>query len=1119
MTARLVSVALSRVTFGLQLLVAGLLLPSLVGESAESPGHFTPLVPLPAPRVVAQAEEHPGGLFAASRIVDGAVATEYASFGKGTDTYLVFDFGQPVLLAAFQHVDRQDVATVEAAQLTFSDQPDLQSVLGTHEVDHVGTRGGTTTSVFAQPITARYVRWQVTQLNPQGHSCAGGGEMRFFTVGDIDTSPVRDVVTLQGVQAVLRDAAGARQPLLVKIQHVYAEPVDVVLKVGDLPPVPTRLQYGEQIVSMQLPASDADRLLPLEMQIDGQTVLQQQSPVPAVRHWELHFLPHSHVDIGFTHVQTDVEQRQWAYLRQAMEFARNTASYPAEARFKWNCEVMWAVDSFLQQASPEERAAFAQAVRDGAIHLDGLYGNELTGLCRPEELMRLVDRAQRLSAELGVTVDAAMISDVPGYTWGVVPALVQSGIKYLSIGPNHVHRIGGTLEQWADRPFYWVSPSGQEKLLCWMAGKAYSWFHQSRVGTLTRNSAPDPFFEYLNELQQDGYPYDMVQIRYSIGIDGVGGDNGPPDQELSEFVKAWNERYVWPQMVISTTSQVMRTFEQRYGKQIPEVRGDFTPYWEDGAASSARETGLTRMAAERLVQAEALWSILAPDQFPAAEFDAAWRDVLLYNEHTWGAHCSISEPDSPFTQSQWKIKQQFALQADERAHTLLRRALERQPQPTTVAAIDVWNTTSWVRTDLVVCETDLPLAGQVVKDLAGNLVPSELTRRGHLAFVAQDVPPHGSRRYLLEAGTPVATGQAKVEGNVLDNGRVRVEVDPNTGTLISLRRAGIDHEFASVANGRGLNDYHYVPGRHATSQHLAQPPRIEALTSNGLTASLGVFAEVPGARQWIAVIRVVDGLDRVDIVNMLDKTEVRAQESVHWGFPFLVPDGAMRIDIPWGVMQPDVDQLPGACKNYLITGRGVDVSNAQVGVTWASLDAPLIEAGDIHVDVTSPFESKAWIQQLGPTQTLFSYAMNNYWETNYKASQEGMTTFRYSLQPHGLYDAAAAARFGLERSQPLVAVPVSPEAAPIDSLLRLDGDPGVIVSSLRPSRDGQAWMVRLFNTSAGPASVEMRWRAPGPPALVHSSPREEKGSVLTGPVTLPPLGILTLRAERTGSTP
>ncbi len=346
----------------------------------------------------------------------------------------------------------------------------------------------------------------------------------------------------------------------------------------------------------------------------------------------------------------------------------------------------------------------------------------------------------------------------------------QSGIKYLSIGPNHVHRIGSTLEQWGDRPFYWVSPSGDERLLCWMAGKAYSWFHGSRVSTLSQESQGDPFFEYLDELVEKDYPYDMVQIRYSIG-----GDNGPPDQALSEFVKSWNEKYVWPRMAISTTSHLMHAFEERYGPQLPEVRGDFTPYWEDGAGSSARETAMTRTASERLVQAEALWAMLAPDKYPDDEFYAAWRDALLYDEHTWGAHCSISQPDSPFTLSQWEIKQAFARNADRRSHDLLEQAFTRSAPPAAEGAeqkadaVDVWNTTSWVRSDLVTLVTETPLSGYVVKDLDGNVVPSMVTRRGQLAFVALNVPPFGARRYLLEPGQPVRQGTAKVEGNVISN--------------------------------------------------------------------------------------------------------------------------------------------------------------------------------------------------------------------------------------------------------------------------------------------------------------------------------------------------------------
>jgi alpha-mannosidase len=86
-------------------------------------------------------------------------------------------------------------------------------------------------------------------------------------------------------------------------------------------------------------------------------------------------------------------------------------------------------------------------------------------------------------------------------------------------------------------------------------------------------------------------------------------------------------------------------------------------------------------------------------------------------------------------------------------------------------------------------------------------------------------------------------------------------------------------------------------------------------------------------------------------------------------------------------------------------------------------------------------------------------------------------------------------------------------------LLRLEGDGGVIVSSLKPSRDGRAWMVRLFNTAATPASAVLKWREPGPTALVESSPREEVGTPVTGSVTLLPLGILTVRAERSGTQP
>ena len=280
-----------------------------------------------------------------------------------------------------------------------------------------------------------------------------------------------------------------------------------------------------------------------------------------------------------------------------------------------------------------------------------------------------------------------------------------------------------------------------------------------------------------------------------------------------------------------------------------------------------------------------------------------------------------------------------------------------------------------------------------------------------------------------------------------------------------------------------------------------------------LVASLLIESDAPGCRRLSRELRVVDGIGRVDLINVVDKEQARTKESVHFGFAFNVPDGVMRMDIPWAVVRPEADQLPGACKNYFTVGRWVDVSNSDFGVTWATVDAPLVEVGAITVDVVpNPFQTDCWIKHVAPSATLYSYVMNNYWETNYKASQEGPTTFHYSIRPHARFDAAAAARFGIVRSRPMVAVPVNDDTLVQRSLLRVE-PAGVIVSSLKPSEDGKAWIVRLFNAGSTAVKATLSWTDPAPQSVSISSPFEEQGPNVTGPIDLPGYGIVTLRAR------
>jgi alpha-mannosidase len=123
-----------------------------------------------------------------------------------------------------------------------------------------------------------------------------------------------------------------------------------------------------------------------------------------------------------------------------------------------------------------------------------------------------------------------------------------------------------------------------------------------------------------------------------------------------------------------------------------------------------------------------------------------------------------------------------------------------------------------------------------------------------------------------------------------------------------------------------------------------------------------------------------------------------------------------------------------------------------------------------------------------------------------------MTTFRYSVWPHRQYEQAAAERFAVEQSQPLIAVPARRDAPVPASRLQLSGS-GVVATILKPGEEAGVQILRLFNPGTEPATTTVQWSEPVPNRITLSSPREETGREVSGPIEIPPLGIVTLRAE------
>ncbi len=421
-----------------------------------------------------------------------------------------------------------------------------------------------------------------------------------------------------------------------------------------------RVRTGYQTITIAAYPKDFTGKDPLQISLyqNGNTIATQSLNIEVLptKNLEFHIIHHSHNDIGYSHLQSEVAKIQTENIRSALRWI---AKGPVgDQKPIWHIESLWAVENFLSVASAQEEAAFVAAVQRGQLVLSANYANCLTGLMRQQEYEWLTAYAHELEAKYGFQISNAMVTDIPGQTYTAFEAYTKQQIPYLSLGPNYVQnlpdhgdRVGGVINETGDRPFLWHPQADTtQKLLVWTAGKGYSYFHNVAVG--------QQFFEwekrissYLETLQD--YPYQMVQLRYTKNA-----DNGPVDTLLCKFVADWNQKYSSPQLVISNIDTLFAKFLNQYQADLPLVTGEISPYWEDGAYSTAAEEIQMRRLVKEVIDFE---EKLNSDQKlqHQAELREIRRNLVLFHEHTWGAWCSISAPDTYFTTEQWRIKKAF----------------------------------------------------------------------------------------------------------------------------------------------------------------------------------------------------------------------------------------------------------------------------------------------------------------------------------------------------------------------------------------------------------------------------------------------------------------------------
>src|SRR5690606_29981468 len=224
--------------------------------------------------------------------------------------------------------------------------------------------------------------------------------------------------------------------------------------------------------------------------------------------------------------------------------------------------------------------------------------------------------------------------------------------------------------------------------------------------------------------------------------------------------------------------------------------------------------------------------------------------------------------------------------------------------------------------------------------------------------------------------------------NEITNGLLSVHINPHTGAISQLVSNQSGKNFAAAT---GLNAFVYS-GRNASDPVVnTTVEKIVPLWSGPVASTLRVISHPAGTHRLAQDITLYQGIPRVDIRNVVDKTKSYACENIRFEFPFDIDNAETEIDLAFGRMRPEREQLSGANKNFFSVNNGVAVTGLKHSVLLTTVDTPILELGKMTGEAWMSDRKTFldWKRQSTSSPTVYSWVMNNSWRTNYKASQEG----------------------------------------------------------------------------------------------------------------------------------
>lgn len=751
---------------------------------------------------------------------------------------------------------------------------------------------------------------------------------------------------------------------------------------------------------------------------------------------DIYLVQHSHTDIGYTDLQERVIYSQITFITDVIKIVK--AGYEndtADKDFKWNCETYYCVERFFEDATEEEKEDFFDLVKKGNIGISATYLNS-TDLVDADILNSRIGEIVEIFKNKGIKVTVAMNADINGIHMGARDAFIEHGVEFLFTNLNTHH--GMFPVEGAQKAYYWQNEAGKKLLVlnCEHYHAANSW-GLTYTRKLNETGIPTEFdLKNLKNIHDNiektlkayaikGYDYDFI----AACISGVLTDNSPPSQALIRTINMYNAQYDNVKIHMVTIQDLYELIKDKI-KDAPVYQGDLNDWWAHGVNSTPYPVKHYKEA----VRMYHLTKRLNKDK--VADVDKYLRiaedNILLYSEHTWGHSSTITNPYDTMVLNLDMRKNSYASKAHEASAMALNRVQYalgdilhyydlsgkfKAVNPSNVdarKAVEVYLHT-WTAKDI-----------KVVEDVTGKEIVTQLVGRprGVVISFVDDFKAGETKTYsfseieVSDEPTAEGIGINHIKDIVtthsdtfdllhkIENDYFRLEYDVRNGITsfynkveqVELLKEGDCKFFTPIYEvtdiRTSINEERSKMGRNIrgihSKLHFGELDDIMVLNHGKVFTTIELVFALKGTIHTSVVICMYHQMPKIDFKFKFGKTMETAVENLFVPISLNL-DKEVTFNKGGVRMRHGVDQIPYTNNEYYVVDNGIVYGD---NLLIRSNDAPMIYTGElkhhaIRLCENNPEDNK---------RDMYSWVMNNIWETNFKMDLGGFSEFCYSLE-------------------------------------------------------------------------------------------------------------------------